>query len=71
MVASLLPWSLGFVQLICGTVVTAASAWKVALTWWLGPKTVDEPAVWHAFTFSIVYLFSTFAAFLVKKEPFS
>lgn len=39
MVASLLPWSLGFVRPICGTVVTAASAWKVVLTWWLGPKT--------------------------------
>ena len=49
----------------------AASAWKVVLTLVaVDRRRPDEPAVWHAFAFSLVYLSSTFAAYLVRKNRF-
>jgi len=72
MVASPLPWNLGFVQPIwwyrgdSGQRVEGRSD-LVAVD----RRRAEESAVWYAFAFSIVYLFSTFAAYLVKKAPFS
>jgi len=67
--ASLLPWVLGFVGPIYGVVATVAGVNMVRLAWRLrtAPKAEDRAAR-RLFTFSILYLFLLFAAYLVQKE---
>ena len=67
--ASLLPWVVGFVGPIYGAVAMAAGAKMILLTWQLRTSNRAEgQAARHLFAFSIVYLFSLFAAYLVQKE---
>jgi len=66
---SILPWVFGFVGLIYGAVAIAAGANMILLTWQLWTADgAKERIARHLFAFSIVYLFSLFAAYLVQKE---
>jgi heme o synthase len=66
---SILPWALAFVGVIYGTVAILAIAKLILLAWQLqvGGKSGERTAK-RLFAFSILYLFSLFAAFLVDKQ---
>ena len=67
--ASLLPWVLGFTGPIYGVTAIAVSATMVYLAWrlWTGGGG-EAQAARRLFAFSIIYLFSLFAMYLVQKE---
>src|SRR5262245_15379005 len=69
MLVSVLPWAFGFVGVIYGTIAILAGAKMILLAWRLqaGGKN-GERAARRLFAFSIVYLFSLFAAFLADKQ---
>jgi protoheme IX farnesyltransferase len=69
MPVSILPWAFGFVGVIYGAFAILAGAKMVLLAWQLqaGGKN-GERAARRLFAFSIVYLFSLFAAFLADKQ---
>src|SRR5215510_3788579 len=69
MPVSILPWAFGFVGVIYGTIAILAGAKMILLAWRLqaGGKN-GERAARRLFAFSIVYLFSLFAAFLADKQ---
>lgn len=66
---SILPWAFGFVGVIYGAFAILAGAKMILLAWQLqaGGKN-GERAARRLFAFSIVYLFSLFAAFLADKQ---
>ena len=65
---SLLPVGLGFVGPIYGLVATFAGAHMIVLAWRLRHASqAKERAARRLFLFSIVYLFSLFAAYLTQK----
>ena len=66
---SLLPWALGFTGPIYGVAAIAAGVHMIALAWRLRTDgRTGERAAKRLFAFSIVYLFSLFAAYLAQKE---
>jgi protoheme IX farnesyltransferase len=69
MPVSILPWAFGFVGVIYGAFAILAGAKMILLAWQLqaGGKN-GERAAKRLFAFSIVYLFSLFAAFLTDKQ---
>ena len=69
MLASILPWAFGFVGVIYGAFAILAGAKMMLLAWQLRVAGKNgERAARRLFAFSIVYLFSLFAAFLVDKQ---
>src|SRR5262245_6726867 len=66
---SILPWAFGFVGGIYGAFAILAGAKMILLAWQLqaGGKNAERAAR-RLFAFSIVYLFSLFAAFLADKQ---
>jgi len=69
MPVSILPWAFGFVGGIYGAFAILAGARMILLAWQLqaGGKN-GERAAKRLFAFSIIYLFSLFAAFLADKQ---
>jgi heme o synthase len=68
-IASLLPWVLGFVGPVYGAIAIAVSTAMVLFAWrlWTG-RGSETQAARRLFAFSIIYLFSLFAAYMAEKE---
>jgi protoheme IX farnesyltransferase len=66
--ASLLPWVLGFTGPVYGAIAIGVSTTMVLLAWrlWTGGGS-EARAARRLFAFSIIYLFSLFAAYLAQK----
>jgi heme o synthase len=73
-VASALPWALGFAGTIYGATAAICAAVLIALAWQLKRSSErDRRAAYRLFVFSIAYLFLLFAALLLDHaaEPWS
>jgi heme o synthase len=65
---SLLPWALGFADIVYGAVALISGAPFVVLAWQLRRASeADRRAAYRLFAFSIVYLFMLFAALLASN----
>jgi protoheme IX farnesyltransferase len=66
---SLLPWALGFANIICGLTAAVCGAILVALAWQLHRSSgADRRAPYRLFGFSILYLFALFTALLASSR---